>query len=162
MSIFRRLRFFAALLPLLPALLAGVSAPARAEEGGPEPGDSAAPAARPESRPERVYVMSGATISWDLDRRRYHPPTAEQAARIAAELQRWMAAEFGGGEELPSVKDLPVETLEGGVKKARLPLHLMNAAVVRVGSEGELGGYCAEGPDLARAFAVAAVEEEKR
>lgn len=161
MSRFRCLRFFPALL-LLPALLAGVSAPARAEEGQPEPGGSAAPAARPESRPERVYVMNGATISWDLDRQRFHPPTAEQAARIAEELQRWISANLEGGEEPPSVKDLPVETLKGGVKKARLPLYLMNAAMVRVGSGGELAGICAEGPDLARAFAAPAVEEERR
>ncbi len=160
MSSFRRLRFFPAILLLLPALAAGVAASASADE--PELRESPAPSAEPESRPERVYVMSGATISWDLDRRRYHPPTAEQAARLAEELRAWLAARRGGGEEPPAVKDLPVETLENGIKMARLPLHLMNAAVVRVGPGGELGGVCSEAPDLARALAAPAVEEEQR
>lgn len=119
------------------ALLALASLPVLADEAG-----TAAPDQAPADGAERVYVLDGATISWDLDRRRFHPPTARQASRLAEELRRWLDAKQAGGEGRFATKEIEVETLPGGVKRARLPLSLMSFAVV----DGEGLDYCAEGP----------------
>lgn len=108
-------------------------------------------------RAERVYVIGGATIRWDLDRAQQHPPAAERAARLAEELRRWLAT--GQGED---VKQVEAETLPGGARRARVPLSLMNFAVARL--DGETAGICAEGPSSVRqalTMPVVAAPEEK-
>lgn len=111
-------------------------------------------------RADRVYVLGGATISWDLERQQFHPPTAEQAARLAEEVRLWLDAEKAGAVSR-APREIVIETLPGGVKRARLPLSLMNFAVVR--GDGETAGMCAEGPVSAgRALSAApAAPEEK-
>ena len=110
-----------------------------------------------------LYVADGATISWDLDARRFRAPTAEQAARLAGELRRWTQTKAGAGERPFMAEDVVVEALPDGMKKARLPLRLLNAAVLRLGPGGEGAGVCAEGPrqvhDVLRAPTPAAEEK---
>ena len=79
---------------------------------------------------------------------------------IAEELRLWMDAKLAGGEGRFATKDITVETLPGGVKRARLPLSLMSFAV----ADGEGGGTCTEGPAAAAEIlsrpAAATVEEK--
>jgi hypothetical protein len=94
---------------------------------------------------DRVYVLDGATISWDLDRRRFHPPTARQTSRLAEELRLWMEAKQAGGEGPFAAEEITVETLPGGVKRARLPLRLMSFAVAGGEDAGHGANLCADG-----------------
>lgn len=96
-------------------------------------------------RPERVYTLSGATISWDLARGRVTEPSAAQAARLAESMREWMDARLAAGDStLPFSKEIEVETLANGLKRARLPIHLMNLSRVHVDSEGTLVQSCSD------------------
>lgn len=126
--------------------------------------DSPAPAPEKPRQADRVYVLNGATITWDLEGRRFRPPTADEAAALARQFREWMEAKMGGGE-LPPVKEILAEELPNGMRRARLPVQMMNAALVSVGPEGELAGICAEGAEKAAealATPVAMSEEVER
>jgi hypothetical protein len=120
----------------------------------------ATPEPAPEDGADRVYVLDGATISWDLSRRRYHPPTARQASQLAEEVRLWMEAKRSGGEGRFATQEIIVETLPGGVRRARLPVWLMSFA----GADAGGAGFCAEGPagadETSGRPAAAAVEEK--
>lgn len=116
---------------------------------------------------ERVYVLDGATISWDLGSGRLHPPTAEQAARLAEAMQLWRESKAAEEPGRWSVDEIEVETLPNGVRRARLPLAMMNFAVLNFAAgrgTGEAAGLCAEGPSSAREslrLPAASAPEEK-
>lgn len=129
-----------ALALALPAMLQ-----AAGEE--PAPGDEAvAPDAR-------TYALNGVTITWDLEARRFRAPTAAEAARIAEEFSRMMAERFahGQGALAPADTSLEVRTLPSGAKMVRVPVHLINASVVRQNAGGELQNLCLDGPAQAGA-----------
>lgn len=94
---------------------------------------------------DRVYVLNGATITWDLDRQRFRPPTAAEAASLAQQFREWTEAKLGNGEA-PFTKEVVVEELAGGMRRARVPIYLMNATTVSVGPDGEMAPMCTEGP----------------
>ena len=146
---------------LVLGLMLGFHSPAVADDERPAPSGEAGE--EHDAGTELHHVADGATISWDLDARRFRAPTAEQAARLAAELHRWTQTKAAAGEGPFPAEEVVVETLPDGMKKARLPLRLMHAAVLRLGPGGEGAGVCAEGPrqvrDVLRA-AAPAVEEK--
>lgn len=132
-------------------------------------GDPAPPAATEEGEPasekaaeaDRVYVINGATISWDLDNQRFRPPSAAQAAVLAREFREWMDAKLSDGK-LPDAKDVVMEKLPNGYLRSRLPIQTMNAAMVSVDADGELAGMCTEGPAAAaEALSVPASKSEE-
>ena len=130
------------------ALLPGLPTAAFAEEpsASPEAETAAEEAEAPgKTGTERVYLMNGATITWDLEQKRFRPPTAEQAANLAEQFRAWAEARLADeGAALPFTKEIVVEELPDGMKKARLPIQMLNAAMVRIGAEGELAGMCSE------------------
>lgn len=101
-----------------------------------------APLQEEKSQADRVYVMNGVTISWDLDRKQMREPTAQQAAQLAEQFRAWMEAKMGSDAGLPLATEVEVETLPNGVKRARLPAYLMNAVLVRVDDDGHLVEQC--------------------
>ncbi len=131
-------------LLLIFLLILVVPAAVSANDSGTEPTDEA-PAA---PAPDRIYSLSGVTISWDLENEKFHAPTAAQAARISAAFASPSPAE-----------KIEIETLPDGTEKARVPVYLFSASAVRVGSEGELAGYCAE-PGAEISSPAANAEEE--
>jgi hypothetical protein len=151
---------------LVLAFLPGLSSIAFAGDppssaGAAEDASVAAPEEAAEA--DQVYVLNGATISWDLEGRRFRPPTEAQAAELARQFRAWMEARMGG-EAPPPVKEIEAVELPNGLRRARLPIHMMNAAMVSVGPDGELAGMCTEGAEgAAEALAApAAASREVR
>lgn len=155
----RRIRFLGITL-LVVAVVPGLASVAFAGDP-PVPADAATddkPASEKATEADRVYVLNGATISWDLDRSQFRPPTAAQARVLAQRFREWTEARIDGGGGAPFTKEVVIEELGGGRRRARLPIHLMNATAVSVGPEGEFVGMCTEGPEgAAEALATPAV-----
>ena len=97
---------------------------------------------------DRIYAVSGVTISWDLENERFRAPTAAEAARLAAAFA-----------PPASEEEIKVETLPDGTEKVRVPFYLLSASQVGVGSEGEMAGFCEE-PATGTTKPAAGVEEE--
>ena len=152
-------------LAFLPGLAAvafagGPPSPAGAAE---ENGEAADPGAAPEKSTgaDRVYALNGVTISWDLENQRFRSPTSEEASALARQFREWTEAKLGEGP-LPPTEEIVMEELPNGMLRARLPIHMMNAAMVSVGPQGELAGMCTEGAEgAAEALAAPAASSEE-
>lgn len=96
----------------------------------------------------RTATVNGVTVTWDLDSRRFRSPSAAEAARIAEEFNRMMAERFahGKGALAPAGGEAEVRTLPSGAKAARLPVHLLNASLVRVEADGRPRNLCVDSP----------------
>lgn len=131
--------------------------------------ESSAPAKQEKTASaDRVYVVNGATITWDLENKQYRKPNKAQAAELAEQFSAWMEAKLAkDGKTLATAGDVEVETLPNGMKMAQLPVSLMSVSMVQVNSEGHFEQVCTEAHETSaleatETVAVAVAEEEKR
>ena len=93
--------------------------------------------------PHRTYHLNGTVITWDLESKSFKAPTAEQMARIGEELGQMVAE--GRGIFAGSDEPIKIDEVGGGLRRARLPLSLMSAAVAYLDEDGRLvGGACTD------------------
>ncbi len=108
---------------------------------------------------------NGVVIRWNLANQQFEAPSAEQSARLYAELQRRLAGDVSAKAGFAS-GPMSVETLPNGMVRARLPFDLLNLSIVRVGTDGSFAESCTqgspEGVDLTTAAKTTATRWEER
>lgn len=136
-------------LVLAVALVAGLSAAAWAagDETAPEP---AAPAEQATPPTSTSAAINGATITWNIQTKRFEAPTPEQAAGLAEAMQALLAKKAAAGK-LPIAEKAELEELPNGLKRMRMTADMLNFSLVRVGASGELIESCVDGPERADA-----------
>ena len=90
-----------------------------------------------------AVATNGVVIHWNADSRRFEAPSAEQAARLWAELQRRLSGEVATKAGLAS-GPTSVERLPNGMIRARLPFNLLNLSIIRVGTDGSFAESCTQ------------------
>lgn len=102
---------------------------------------AAVPATAADEAP--AVSTNGVVINWNPVSRQYEAPTAEQAARLFAELQRRLAGEVATRIGLAS-GPVSLETLPNGMTRARLPLDMLNLSVIHVEADGSFAESCTQ------------------
>ena len=102
---------------------------------------AAAPAAAADKAP--AAATNGVVIHWNSASQQFEAPSAEQTARLWAELQSRLSGEVASKAGLAS-GPVSTEKLPNGMTRARLPLDLLNLSVVRVGADGSFAESCTQ------------------
>jgi len=99
-----------------------------------------------------AVATNGVVIHWNNASQQFEAPSAEQAARLFAELQRRLSGEVATRAGLAS-GPASVEKMPNGMLRARLPFNLLNLSIVHVGADGSMAESCTQdapaGVDLA-------------
>jgi hypothetical protein len=132
----------------LSAVLLPAAAPSNASPAG--SGEAAATVSTP---------TGGVIVRWNPVDRSYEAPSAEQAAALVRELREALAGPLGRpiaermGATDPAGDELEVTTLPSGLRRARVPLGMLELSIVRVQpgqSRPGFAGACVQGPEEAR------------
>ena len=102
---------------------------------------AAAPATAADEAP--AAATNGVVIHWNSANQQFEAPSAEQAARLWAELQSRLSGEVASKAGLAS-GPVSTETLPNGMTRARLPLDLLNLSVVHVAADGSFAESCTQ------------------
>jgi hypothetical protein len=151
-----------AALVLLVSILA--LAPAAVVSAGEEPEGSpssaeAGAAGTEEAAPPAASLPDAVTVTWNAAQGSMQSPSAEQAARLAAQFRQLLLAKAAepGLRRLAPAGESNAVVLPDGMTRVRLSTDLLSFSVVRVDADGHLIQSCADGIDAAAASLTAPV-----
>ncbi len=101
-------------------------------------------AKEPPRSTERSYVVGRTTLNWKLDASRLPAASRERAARMAEAFSDLVAGRVDAKDRRD--EEIEVKVLADGTKRARVPAYLINAALLRYGTDTDSALVCTDGP----------------